>query len=39
MPTTTTHTFYGDVENIAAGMIPRIYGRSYPIEAELFVPG
>ena len=39
MPTTTTHTFYGDVENIASGMIPRVYGRSYAIEAELSVPG
>ena len=39
MPTTTTQTFYGDVENIAAGMIPRIYGRSYAIEAELSIPG
>ena len=38
MPTTTTQTFYGDVENIASGMIPRIYGRSYAIEAELSVP-
>ena len=39
MPTTTTQTFYGDVENIASGMIPRVYGRSYAIEAELSVPG
>ena len=38
MPTTTTHTFYGDVQNIASGMIPRVYGRSYAIEAELSVP-
>ena len=38
MPTITTQTFYGDVENIASGMIPRIYGRSYAIEAELSVP-
>ena len=38
MPTITTHTFYGDVENIAAGMIPRVYGRSYAIEAQLTVP-
>ena len=38
MPTITTQTFYGDVENIASGMIPRIYGRSYAIEAELFIP-
>jgi arylsulfatase len=39
MPTITTQTFYGDVQNIASGMIPRIYGRSYAIEAELSVPG
>ena len=38
MPTITTQTFYGGVENIASGMIPRIYGRSYAIEAELAVP-
>ena len=38
LPTITTHTFYGDVQNIASGMIPRIYGRSYAIEAELAVP-
>ena len=38
MPTTTTQTFYGDVENIASGMIPRVYGHSYAIEAELSVP-
>ena len=38
MPMVTTQTFYGDVENIASGMIPRVYGRSYAIEAELTVP-
>ena len=38
LPTITTHTFYGDVQNIASGMIPRVYGRSYAIEAELLVP-
>ena len=38
MPTITTYTFYGDVQNIASGMIPRVYGRSYAIEAELSVP-
>ena len=38
MPTITTHTFYADVENIASGMIPRVYGHSYAIEAELSVP-
>ena len=38
MPTITTHTFYGDVQNIASGMIPRVYGHSYAIDAELTVP-
>jgi arylsulfatase len=38
LPTITTRTFYGGVENIASGMIPRVYGRSYAIEAELSVP-
>ena len=38
MPTVTRHTFYGDVQNIQTTMIPRIYGRSYSIEAELKVP-
>ena len=38
LPTVTTQTFYGDVENVASGMVPRIYGRSYAIEAELSVP-
>ena len=38
MPTVTKHTFYGDVQNVASGMIPRVYGRSYAIEAELWVP-
>jgi arylsulfatase len=38
MPTITTQTYYGDVQNVASGMIPRIYGRSYAIEAELVVP-
>jgi arylsulfatase len=38
MPTVTRHTFYGDVQNIQTTMIPRIYGRSYSIEAELNVP-
>jgi sulfatase-like protein len=38
MPTITKTTFYGDVENIASGMIPRVYGHSYAIEAELSIP-
>ena len=38
MPTATKMTFYGDVEHIASGMIPRVYGHSYAIEAELTIP-
>ncbi len=38
MPTVARQTYYGDVQNISAGMIPRIYGRSYAIEADLHVP-
>jgi arylsulfatase len=38
MPTVTRHTFAGDVQNVQRGMVPRIYGRSYAIEAELHVP-
>ncbi len=38
MPTTTRFVFKGDVQNVQRGMIPRIYGRSYAIEAEITVP-
>ena len=38
LPTQTRFTFKGDVDNIQWGMIPRIYGRSYAIEADLVVP-
>jgi arylsulfatase A-like enzyme/uncharacterized membrane protein len=38
MPTITRYTFAGDVQNVQRGMIPRVYGRSYAIEAELNVP-
>jgi len=38
LPTVTRHTFAGDVQNIQTSMIPRIYGHSYAIEAELNVP-
>jgi len=38
LPTITRHTYAGDVQNIQTTMIPRIYGRSYAIEAELDVP-
>jgi len=38
LPTKTRYPFAGDVQNVPWGMIPRIYGRSYAIEAELAVP-
>ncbi len=38
LPTITRFNFEGDVQNIQRGMIPRIQGRSYAIEAELEVP-
>lgn len=38
LPTVTRHTFAGDVQNVQRGMVPRVFGRSYAIEAELEVP-
>jgi len=38
LPTVTRFTFYGDVQNVQRGMVPRILGRSYSIEAELSIP-
>ena len=38
LPTVTRYTFAGDVQNIQKGLVPRIAGRSYAIEAELVVP-
>ncbi|MCO5197059.1 MAG: arylsulfatase [Anaerolineae bacterium] len=38
MDTTTRFNFAGDVQNVSTTVIPRIYGRSYAIEAELEVP-
>ena len=38
MPTQTRFPFAGDVDNIQFGMVPRIYGRSYAIEADLVIP-
>jgi len=38
LPTITRYTFAGDVQNIQRGMVPRIMGRSYAIEAKLEVP-
>ena len=37
-PAQTTFTYYGDVQNVAAGMIPKIYNHSYTIRAELEIP-
>ena len=38
LPARTTYTYYGDVQNIASGMIPRIYNHSYAISADLVIP-
>jgi hypothetical protein len=38
LPTITRFAFSGDVENVQRGMLPRIYGRSYAIEADLHIP-
>jgi hypothetical protein len=38
MPTQTRFAFAGDVQNVQRGMIPRIQGRSYAIEAEVEIP-
>jgi arylsulfatase len=38
MPAVTRHRFTGDVQNVQRGMVPRVFGRSYAIEAELEVP-
>ncbi|HUO70019.1 MAG TPA: arylsulfatase [Solirubrobacteraceae bacterium] len=38
LPTVTRIPFAGDVQNVQRGMIPRVYGRSYAIEAELEIP-
>jgi arylsulfatase len=38
LPTNTRFAFAGDVQNIQRGMTPRVYGRSYAIEAELTIP-
>jgi arylsulfatase A-like enzyme/uncharacterized membrane protein len=38
LPTVTRYRFAGDVQNIQKGLVPRIAGRSYAIEAELTVP-
>ena len=39
IPKESTFTYRGRIENVAAGMIPRIYNHSYTISADLVVPG
>lgn len=38
LPAVTRLRFAGDVQNVQRGMIPRVFGRSYAIEADLVVP-
>jgi arylsulfatase A-like enzyme len=34
----TTTTYYGDVQNVAPGCVPRVYNHSYTISADLHIP-
>ena len=36
--TQTTTTYYGGVQNVAPGVVPRVYNHSYTISAELHIP-
>src|ERR1019366_2754650 len=36
--TQTTTTYYGDVQNVAPGCVPRVYNHSYTISADLHIP-
>jgi arylsulfatase A-like enzyme len=38
IPTQSKFTYYSDVQNVASGMIPRIYNHSYSISADLEIP-
>ncbi|WP_406829754.1 arylsulfatase [Pedococcus sp. KACC 23699] len=38
LPTITRFRFAGGVQNVQRGMCPRIFGRSYSLEADLVVP-
>ena len=38
LPTVTRFRFMGDVQNVNRGMVPRVFGRSYAIEADLHIP-
>jgi arylsulfatase len=37
-PTQSQFTYYGDVQNVASGVIPRIFNHSYTISADLEIP-
>jgi arylsulfatase A-like enzyme len=34
----TTVTYHGDVQNVAPGLVPRVYNHSYTISADLHIP-
>jgi arylsulfatase A-like enzyme len=34
----TTTTYYGDVQNVAPGVVPRLYNHSYTISADIHIP-
>ena len=34
----TVTTYYGDVQNVAPGAVPRVYNHSYTITADLHIP-
>ena len=36
--TNSTTTYYGNVQNVAPGLVPRVYNRSYTITADLQIP-
>jgi hypothetical protein len=36
--TNSTTTYYGNVQNVAPGKVPRIYNHSYTISADLHIP-
>jgi hypothetical protein len=38
LPTKTRFPFAGDVQNVQKGLVPRVQGRSYSIEATMTVP-
>ena len=38
LPTVARFAFAGDVQNIQRGMVPRVFGRSYAIEADVSIP-